>query len=113
MRTPERGPETMNLRTWAQVLIAASFSILGLVEALARTSHTTSTAVRDGHMSTSLRSSDVLDVLSSTPAGVACRAPRIHGPLTRLVTILCEKSGLRRRAAAEDGRTPSEAESNR
>lgn len=45
-------------------------------------------------MSTSLRSGDVLDVLSSTPAGVAGRAPRIHRPLTRLVTILCEKSGL-------------------
>jgi hypothetical protein len=44
-------------------------------------------------MSTSLRSGDVLDVLSSTPAGVAVRAPRIHGPLTRLVTILCENRG--------------------
>lgn len=37
MRTVQRRPESMNLRTWARVLVAVSFCISGLVEMLSAT----------------------------------------------------------------------------
>jgi hypothetical protein len=75
---------------------------------LAYISHTLSTAARDKAASTSLRSgpegAPVLDVLSSTPPrdpeGTPLRAPRIHGPLTRLATKKCEKCRLTMAIAA-------------
>jgi hypothetical protein len=65
------------------------------VGVLACPSHTRPAAERDRPASTSLRSGDVLIVLSSAPAGVASRTPRTRRPLPLLATILCEKGRLR------------------
>jgi hypothetical protein len=85
---------------YAAPLLVAALAWSRNLWGLARPSHTRSTAARDEPMSASLGSGDVLDVRSSTPPGVASRPPRIHGLLTRLVTILREKGGLARRPVA-------------
>jgi len=45
-------------------------------------------------MPISLRSENVLDVLSSTPVAIFLRAPYTHGPLRHLATKTGEKPGL-------------------
>ena len=62
---------------------------------LARTSHTTSTAARDGPMSTSLRSGDVLDPLADLRgAGVVLATPEYHGSFSSVMKLMIENLGF-------------------